>query len=106
MGAFLLKSIAHLKSDLADGVSNMSLARGAPAVDLNKFGVGGAPGAAEGVAMPGVLDVGCVHYTVYLALVWIDLHGRPAAVQRCLGRKLATQHRATVKMFGWRKHST
>ena len=63
-------------------------------------------GAAGGVAVPGVLDVGCEGDTAWLALEWIELSGRTAAAQRRLGRQLATQHRATAKTFGWHRHNT
>lgn len=76
-----------------------------PALEAEAEGLG-ALSAAGGVTVPGVLDVGRVGETAYLALEWVELGSRTPAAQRRLGRGLAMQHRATSKTFGWHRHNT
>ena len=79
-------------------------ASGLPAFEAEAEGLKSL-GAAGGVAVPAVIDVGCADETAYLALEWIELGSRTAAAQRRLGKGLAIQHRDASESFGWHRHN-
>ncbi len=54
--------------------------------------------------VPEVLGVGTSGPEAWLALEWIEEHGRPSAhAQRVFGEHLAKQHLLTQPYFGWRR---
>lgn len=63
-------------------------------------------GACGGVRVPGVVAVGSVERHAFLALEWLDAGATTETAQATLGERLASQHRATAREFGWHRDNT
>ena len=66
----------------------------------------GALRAAQAIAVPDTVDVGCAGATAYLALGWIETAAKTAAAERSLGTALGRQHRVTAERFGYHRDNT